>query len=175
MFKKKNIQEVYSWLKTIILTVIIVFVINNVLIINATVPTSSMESTISPKDRIMCNRLAYLIEQPSRGDIVTFIQREDKDKTYIKRLIGLPGDTIEIIEGIVYVNSKVYSEEYLNEKLDYSNYGPYLVPEEHYFFLGDNRTNSKDSRLWINPYIHEDDITGKAIFKYYPEFKLLME
>ncbi|PKM66203.1 MAG: signal peptidase I [Firmicutes bacterium HGW-Firmicutes-2] len=165
---KYSRKEVTGWLKTIVIAITITLFVNQGLIVNATVPTTSMSTTIEPGDRLIANRLAYRGADPERGEIVVFIQHEDEGKLYIKRLIGLPGETIQIIDGVVYVDGIILIEPYLNENLDNGNYGPYNVPEDYYFFLGDNRCNSKDSRLWKDPYIGTDDIVGKAIFKYFP-------
>lgn len=163
-------HETRQWVKTILIAVIIALIINKGLIVNATVPTSSMENTIMVGDRIVANRLAYLNQDPERGDIVIFNCVEDDDKLYVKRLIGLPGDKVNIVEGIVYVNGEKLEEDY-KDRSDKRSFGPYIVPIGHYFFLGDNRTNSKDSRLWSNPYIAEDNIVGEVLFRYYPSLK----
>ena len=172
MKKDRYMAELKEWSKTLIIAIIISLVISRGIIVNATVPTGSMKSTIEPGDRLIAYRLAYLHDEPERGDIVTFIQHEDDDKMYVKRLIGLPGDEIIIVKGQVYINGDLIEEPYLNENLDLKDYGPFTVPEDHYFFLGDNRTNSGDSRKWSNPYISESDLTGKVIFKYFPSIEV---
>lgn len=165
------IKESKEWLKSILIAIIIALAINNGLVVNATVPTSSMETTIMVGDRVIANRLAYLNEEPARGDIVVFIQDEDNGKPYVKRLIGLPGDTVEIINGTVYIDGTKLEEPYADEE-DTRSFGPYEVPSEHYFFLGDNRSVSKDARLWNNPYIEKEKILGKVIFRLFPAIRI---
>ena len=100
-----------------------------------------------------------------RGDIIVFYSQEFSE-TFVKRLIGLPGDKIEIKNGIVFVNGEQLEEDYVKNKDKYN--GTFKVPEGKYFFLGDNRPNSKDSRLWKNPYVDSSDIKGKLQFRFYP-------
>lgn len=165
------IKESKEWLKSILIAIVVALAINNGLVVNATVPTSSMETTIMVGDRVIANRLAYLNEEPARGDIVVFIQDEDNGKPYVKRLIGLPGDTVEIINGKVYIDGTKLEEPYADEE-DIRSFGPYEVPAEHYFFLGDNRSVSKDARLWNNPYIEKEKILGKVIFRLFPDIRI---
>ncbi len=147
--------------------------INNFIIVNANVPSSSMENTIMTKDRLIANRLAYLFDEPERFDIIVFKFPDNEKILFVKRIIGLPGDTVEIIDGVVYVNNEMIEEPYLAEK-PVGNFGPVTVPEEHYFTLGDNRNHSEDSRYWINTFVPEENIKAKPLFRYLPSFKNLM-
>ncbi len=159
-------EELVSWVKTIVLAVAIALFINFVIIVNATVPTGSMENTIMAGDRVIALRLSYLISEPERGDVVIFKYPDDEELLYVKRVIGLPGDTVEVKNGEVYVNGTVLEEDYIREKTE-GFYGPYEVPEGCYFMMGDNRNNSQDSRYWENKFVEEDKILGKVLFKYY--------
>jgi signal peptidase I len=98
------------------------------------------------------------------GDIVVFTPpvAGDEHKRYVKRLIGLPGDTIEIKDGALYRNGTEINEPYLNERMDYT-FGPVTVPADHYFFLGDNRNISNDAHLWATPFVAKDQLIGKVI------------
>ncbi len=167
-------KEIFEWAKVIILAIAIAFILNNYVIVNAQVPTGSMENTVMTKDRIFAFRLAYLFEDPQRGDIVVFPFPDDEKVNYLKRIIGLPGDTIEIKNGKVYINNskKPLEEDYLKETPT-GSFGPYKVPEDSYFMMGDNRNISEDSRFWNNPYVKKEKILGKAIIRYYPSIKLL--
>lgn len=165
------VQEIKSILSTIVVTIVIVFLLKTFIIINASVPTGSMENTIMPGDNILGLRIAYLLEEPERGDVIFFYFPDDETQKYVKRIIGLPGEKVYINDGKVYINdSEVPLEEpYLKEEWIVST-GPYefYVPEDSYLMLGDNRNGSADARLWKNPYVAKEKIIGKAIFTYYP-------
>lgn len=164
-------QEFKSILSTIVITVVVVFLLKSYVIINATVPTGSMENTILPGDNLLGLRVAYLLEEPERGDVIFFYFPDDESQKYVKRIIGLPGEKVVIEDAKIYINdSEVPLEEtYLKEEW-IMGIGPYefQVPEGCYFVLGDNRNGSADARYWRNPYVSKEKIIGKAIFTYYP-------
>lgn len=162
---KNSIKNfIYEWGIPIVSAFIIAFLINKFLLFKVLIPSESMVPTLNVGDRLFVTRV-YNLDKLERGDIVVFYS-EELQEDLIKRLIGLPGDKIEIKNGIVYVNGEVLEEDYIGAE-DNVN-GVYTVPEGKYFFLGDNRLYSKDSRYWINPYIDGKDITGKAQVKVYP-------
>lgn len=167
-------KEILDWLKVILAAVAISFILNNFVIVNAQVPTGSMENTVMTKDRVFAFRLSYLFENPQRGDIVVFPLPDDESQNYLKRIIGLPGDTVEIKDGKVYINNseEPLQEDYLKEKPT-GDYGPYEVPEDSYFMLGDNRNISLDSRYWEHTFVKKNKIMGKVVLRYYPSIKLL--
>ena len=167
----KIIKEVIDWAKHIVIAIFIAFFLLNFVIINANVPTESMVSTIMVNDRIFANRLAYLFSEPKRGDIVVFKYPDDEKLLYVKRVIGLPGDTVEIKKQQVYINNIPIEEPYVREPMA-GSFGPFKVPEGKYFMMGDNRNNSNDSRFWTNKYVDKNKILGKAKIKYFPGFKL---
>ncbi len=177
--KKDNdiFKEILSWLWTIGGAILVAFFITQVIIVNANVPTGSMKDTIMPKDRIIANRLAYKFDKPERFDIVVFKYPDDESTLFVKRIIGLPGEKVEIIDGKVYINDsdEPIADDFIKEPMakGRDNFGPYEVPENCYFMLGDNRNDSKDSRLWINKYVEEDKILGKVVFRYFPNFSYL--
>ena len=168
------VKEVWSWVKTIALALVLAFIINSFIIVNATVPTGSMENTIMPNDRIIALRLTYYFEKPERGDIVVFKYPDDESVLYVKRVIGLPGETVDIRDGKVYIDGSEtpLSDEYVKET-PLGDFGPYEVPEGHYFMMGDNRNESKDSRYWDNTYVAKNKILGKVYLKYFPQVKFL--
>ena len=172
---KKSIgKELWEYIKMIIFVLIFVLVVNNFLIINAKIPSPSMVNTIMPGDRIFGNRLAYVLGDPQRFDIVIFRYPDDESQLFIKRIIGLPGETVEIIDGKVYIDgSETPLDDSFTPETPTGNYGPYTVPENCYFMLGDNRNNSKDSRFWQNTFVERDAILGKAVLKYFPGIKFL--
>ncbi len=177
MEEKQNsiFKEIVSWIKTIALAVIVALFITRVIIVNAEVPTGSMKTTIMPGDRLIANRLAYIFSDIERGDIVVFPYPDDETILYVKRVIGLPGDVIEIVDGKVFVNGEELDEPYVSSTIiDFTkNSGPYIVPEEHLFMMGDNRANSEDSRYWKNTYLEKEKVIGKAMFTYFPRVSVL--
>lgn len=171
---KRFWEELWEYVKMILIVVVVVLIVNNFLLINAKIPSESMEDTIMTGDRIFGNRLAYLFSDPQRYDIVIFKYPDDETQLYIKRVIGLPRETVEIRDGKVYIDgSETPLDDSFTPETPVGNYGPYTVPEGCYFMLGDNRNYSKDSRFWQNPYVEKEKILGKAMLKYFPGFKLL--
>ncbi len=186
-------KEVLSWIWMIVIVGVVVFLVMRFVIINATVPSGSMEPTIMTKDRLIGFRFSYWFGEPDRGDIVLFKYPVDESVTYIKRVIGLPGETVDIRDGKVYIDGSdiPLEEDYLAEEWYWDNDGlHYDVPEGCYFVMGDNRNNSADSRVWAEEalldgvaqtaeeaqkytYVTDKELKGKAIFTYYRHFKLL--
>ena len=180
-------RELLGYVKLIVIVVAITLVINNVVLINAKIPSPSMEKTLMVKDRLFGFRLAYGInldlfcykisekfKDPERFDIVIFKYPDDESQLFIKRIIGLPGDKVEIIDGKVYINdSETPLEDSYVPETPLGSFGPYEVPENCYFMMGDNRNNSKDSRYWTNTFVRFDQIVGKAEIRYFPSIKLL--
>ena len=113
----------------------------------------------------MTYRQAYLFSDPKRGDIIVFPFPDDEKVDFIKRIIGLPGETIEGKNGYVYINGKKLVEKYVTSLLD-EDFGPYTVPKDSYFMMGDNRSISDDARYWDNKFVKRSKIMGKALFKY---------
>ena len=172
MSAKSAVKEILEWIGVIAAAVVISLLINSFLIVNATVPSSSMETTIMANDRIIGNRLSYLFKEPQRGDIIIFKNPDDESILYIKRLIGLPGERVEVRDKTVFINGSALDEPYLNVET-LGEFGPYNVPEGAYFMMGDNRNDSADSRYWNNTYLYRDGIVGKAIFRYWPKISSL--
>jgi signal peptidase I len=165
--------ELLDWGKTLAFAFAAALVINNVLIVNARVPSGSMESTIMTGDRVVANRLAYLNSSPKRFQVVVFRYPDDETRLFVKRVIGLPGETVEIKAGQVYIDGLALAEgDYLVEQPT-GNFGPFTVPAYHYFMLGDNRNASHDSKDWRRPYVAENKILGEVMFGYYPRLKAL--
>lgn len=153
-----------DWVISIIIAIILAILINKFLIFKVEVPTGSMKPTINEGDMFLATRI-YNLDNLKRGDILVFYNKEENENM-IKRLIGLPKDEISIQGKKLYVNGKLINEEYLKYNDDY--FGEFKVPENKYFFLGDNRETSLDARYWKNPYIDAKDIKGKAQLRIYP-------
>lgn len=129
------------------------------------ITSGSMIPALEVKDRLIVSKV-YNTDNLEYGDIILFKNDKYKDKTLIKRLIGKPGDKIEIINGTVFRNGQQLQEDYVKNNEKYN--GTFEVPEDKFFFLGDNRAESDDSRYWDDPYVSKDDIDAKAQIKYYP-------
>ena len=167
-------EELWEYIKMIICVVVVVFIVNNVLLINAKIPSESMEDTIMTGDRIFGNRLAYINKDPQRFDIVIFKYPDDETQLFIKRVIGLPGETVEIRDGKVYIDgSETPLDDSFTPEPPQGDWGPEVVPEGSYFMLGDNRNRSKDSRFWTNTFVKKEKILGKAVLRYFPSPKLI--
>lgn len=168
---KNVIKEVLSWIAVFAVAILLAIFINRVIIFRVKVPSGSMENTIMTGDSVITFRLSYLFSNPKRGDIVVFPNPDDEEVDYIKRIVGLPGENIEGKDGLVYIDGKALDEEYVKEKIN-SDFGPYEIPEDSYFMMGDNRNRSLDSRGWNNKYLKKEKIRGKAILKF-PDISLL--
>ena len=169
-------RELFQWVAAIVAAVLIALAIDNFVIVNAQIPSGSMENTIMTGDRVIGNRFAYSFSDPQRFDIIIFRYPDDESQLFIKRIIGLPGETVEIRDGKIYLNgSDEPLEDVQTKETMVESFGPYTVPENSYFVMGDNRNDSKDSRYWTNTFVTKDEILGKAIFRYWPisEFKIL--
>ena len=168
---KKILRGIYEWSKMILFAVVVAFLLKNYVVASALVPTGSMEQTVMTGSRIVINRLAYLYDLPQRGDIVSFYYPDDGETLYLKRVMGLPGEVIEGIDGKVYIDGKVILD--FTQNKFYEDFGPYRIPEGCYFMMGDNRGNSWDSRYWTNKFVEIENIIGEAEFVYYPVIKIL--
>ena len=180
--KKKSV--IRDWVESIIIAFLLALVIRAFIVQAFKIPTGSMRMTLIEGDLILVNKFIYgakipftnlrlpALRPPKRGDVIVFIYPEDKKKDFIKRLAGLPGETIEIKGGSIYVNGKLASEPIFNQ-IYYYNMGDFgaegqkiIVPKDNYFVLGDNSTSSKDSRFW--GFVPKDNLLGKALIIYWP-------
>jgi signal peptidase I len=167
--------EIKSWLSIIIIAALIAFFLNNFIIANSKVPSASMENTIMTGNRLIGFRLSYLFENPKRGDIIIFKFPDNEKKYYVKRIIGISGDIVDIKGGKVYLNNSTtpLDEPYIKEPMIVQNDMHFEVPEDAYFCLGDNRNSSIDARYWNNTYVYKNKIISKVIFRYFPSFGLV--
>ena len=181
--KKSQLQE---WAESIIIAIFLALVIRSFVIQAFKIPSGSMIPTLLIGDHLLVSKFIYGIKipiinktivkfkDPKRGDIIVFICPVDRGKDFIKRVIGLPGDKIEIIDKKVYINDKPYPDPhgYHNDPRIYpreisprDNFGPVIVPPNKYFVMGDNRDSSYDSRFW--GFVDRKDILGKALIIYW--------
>ena len=165
-------EEIINWIQILVTAALIAFVLNRFIIANSRVPSASMENTIMTHDRVIGSRLHYYFEDPERGDVVIFYFHDDvTEKTYyVKRIIGMPGDVVDIRDGHVYLNGSdtPLDEPYIREPMETPVELHYEVPEGCYFMMGDNRNYSADSRFWHNTYVRKEKIVAKVLFRYFP-------
>jgi signal peptidase I len=160
-------RELRVWARDLLLGICFIVVIIIFLYQPVKVEGTSMAPLISDQERIFINKLVYRFEAISRGDVVVFWYPNDRTKSFIKRVVGLPGETVEIRQGRVYVNEKLIEEPYiLPAYLDSNSFGPFRVPQRQYFVMGDHRDSSNDSRMF-GP-VPAEYIYGKAVFAYWP-------
>ncbi len=182
MGKKKFIKE---YLEPIVMAVLIALFIRAFIVQAFKIPSSSMEPTLQVGDHILVSKFIYGVRipfidkkifkfnNPKRGDIIVFIYPRDRSKDFIKRVIGLEGEKVEIIRNKIYINDQIINDPWGHfEKGNWStylssieHYGPYIVPKDSLFVLGDNRDNSQDSRFW--GFVNIDDVKGKAFIIYF--------
>lgn len=137
------------------------------------IPSNSMIPTLDIGDRLVIEKVSYHFNSPATGNIIVFeppdilqLQGYTKDQAFIKRIIGLPGETIDIKNGRVYIGDRPLEEDYIAELPDYLWEGPVTIPENQYFVMGDNRNNSNDSHIW--GFLPKDNIIGRAVFRFWP-------
>jgi len=163
---EKTSLTIKELLESVVIAVILALIIRTFLFQFFWIPSRSMEDTLLINDRIVVTKFSYWFNEPQRGDVVVFKYPLDTTKDYVKRLIGLPGDIIEIRNSKLYINGQLVKEPYLKEGLVFGDFGPIQIPPEHYFMMGDNRNYSSDSRVW--GFVNEDLLIGKAQFIYWP-------
>jgi len=180
--KKKSVAR--DWAESIIVAFLLAMVIRAFVVQAFKIPTGSMRVTLIEGDLILVNKFIYgakapflnswlpAVRTPKRGDVIVFIYPEDKKKDFIKRLVGLSGETVEIKGGSIYINDKPVPEPVFNQ-IYYYNRGDFgaegqkiVIPENSYFVLGDNSASSKDSRYW--GFVPKANLLGKALIIYWP-------
>lgn len=194
----------WEWVKSLVIAFTLFMLIRTFVVEAFRIPTGSMEDTLLVGDFLLVNKAVYgaqvpgtalrlpAFDDPQRGDVIVFLPPHEPDKNYVKRLVGLPGDTVAMRDKVLYVNGDAVDEPYTHHadpadvfaprmlwQLDYlvstvepttyrptrDNWGPLVVPEDRYFVLGDNRDDSEDSRYW--GFVHGDAIKGRPLFVYY--------
>jgi signal peptidase I len=180
--KKKNslLDEIVSWVVFIIIAGALAFLINSFVLFNAHIPSASMENTIMTGDRVLGLRLTYTFSKPQRYDVAIFIWPDTphdakKPIYYVKRVIGLPGEKLEIRDGLVYINDSdtPLRDDFVKDFPREKNLPPLIVPEGSYFMMGDNRNNSEDSRDWFNQFVTEEKMLAKAYVGIWPSPRLI--
>jgi len=169
MLDNNIIKEAIDFIKDLVITVVVVFIIITFVAQPTTVDGKSMNPTLENGDKLIIEKVSQRFGGFSRYDIVVFPVKEE-GKNFIKRIIGLPGETIDFVDGEIYIDGKSLDEPLdLDLITDYgSNYLPTVVPMGQYFVVGDNRNHSKDSRYFSVGFVDGDDIMGKAFIRLYP-------
>ncbi len=180
--KKKSI--IRDWVESIVVAFILAMFIRTFAVQAFKIPTGSMRPTLLERDLILVSKFIYgakipftnlrlpKVRQPKRGDVIVFIYPEDSKKDFIKRLVGLPGETVEIKNGTIYIDDQalldpIFNQKYYYNRGDLCQEGQKItVPLDNYFVLGDNSASSKDSRYW--GFVPSQNILGKAILIYWP-------
>ena len=164
-------RELQGWVRDIFFAALSAIFIVIFIVQPVKVEGTSMEPKLRAQDRIFVNKFVYNFSNIDRGDIVVFWPPRDLTKSFIKRVIGLPDETVEIRSGVVYINGERLAETYIPpEYFDYESYPPEVVPPNYFFVLGDHRSSSNDSRNW--GCVPKENISGEAIFRYWPLSKL---
>ncbi len=159
--------DLQVWLRDILVSIAIAAVVIVFLYQPVKVEGTSMLPHLADEERIFVNKFLYNFDAIDRGDVVVFKFPIDPSKSYIKRVVGLPGDTVEIVDGEVYLNGAAYPEPYVLQRYrGRGAYPPVVVPENEYYVLGDHRNTSNDSRTWGT--VAHSYVTGKAVFSYWP-------
>lgn len=193
--RKKLYSTIWEYVKIIVIACAAALLLDRFVIINAVIPSESMEKLLMVGDRVFGFRLAYVLDGPERYDVVMFKYPVHEDTIYIKRVIGLPGETVEIKEGKIYIDGAgtPIEENYLPEDWVVRNNGYiFHVPQDCYLMMGDNRNISEDARDWAQcaidadvaadkeeaeayTYVHADKIIGRAVMKYYPKIDIFLD
>lgn len=166
MTDKKKRNEWLEWIKAVFVAIILVLILRTFVFSASVVEGESMSPTLDDGNKIIFNKLVYLVGEPERADVV-IIQRPLKN--YVKRVIALPGEVIEVRNHILYINDKEYDQPFISEEAIHNtgNFGPIEVPKDSYFVMGDNRAISKDSRNGLG-FIEDEHIIGRSEFIIYP-------
>lgn len=166
-------REIREWIESLLVAVVLAMVIRTFVVQAFKIPTGSMRPTLVEGDRILVNKFIYKFREPERGDIIVFRYPGEDKKDFIKRLIAVEGEEVEIKDGDIYVDGERVEDPFTIRKVWYYNKEPYgakskkvTVPEDSYFVLGDNSASSRDSRYW--GFVPGRNVIGKAFFLYWP-------
>ena len=173
---KKKKSTVREYAEAIAIAVVLAFFIRIFIVEAFKIPSGSMIPTLLVGDHLLVSKFIYKFTEPARGDIVVFKYPDDPSRNFIKRIIAVGGDTVEVRDKVVYVNGARQEEPYVQyvtqevfpaESTSRDNFGPVTVPPNSYFMMGDNRDSSLDSRFWENRFVNRRAIVGKALIIYW--------
>jgi signal peptidase I len=174
VFDEELKKEVYSWMKTIIFAIILAVLFRTYIFKPAYAMNISMEPTLKQGQILIISKISYLIGKPERGDIVVIEGKQDKleNLNLIKRVVGLPGETVEIKDGKVYIDGSPLEPDYTESPTPDFGFCKTTIPEGKYMVLGDNREHSRDSRSETVGFIDAEAFDGKAVFRIWPLNKI---
>lgn len=162
-------KELWDWVRSILIAIVLALLIRLFLFEVFVVEGRSMYPTLHETERLIVNKVIYRYDQPRNGDIVVFEYEPGRD--FIKRVIGIPGDKIEIEAGRVYINDQLLDEPYLLDNMEMNDFGPVEVPPGYLFLMGDYRINSMDSRDPRVGFVSLEDLKGRAFFIFWPPWE----
>ena len=160
-------EEIKDWVVSIVIAVVLAMIIRNFVVELYLVDGPSMRPTLQHAQRLVVNKFIYHFRAPEKGEVLIFRYPKDPSRDFIKRVIAVPGDTIEIKDGNVFVNGELQNEDYILSKCR-GDYPKSTIPEGHIFVMGDNRNNSEDSRFPDVGFVPFDLIKGKAMLVFWP-------
>lgn len=167
-------SELLGWIMYILIIVGLTYLIITFVGQRTRVSGHSMESTLSDGDNLIVDKISYRIRDPKRYEIIVFPYKYEKDTYYIKRIIGLPGETVQVMDGYAYINGEKLSESYGKEVMEQAGIAkdPIVLGEDEYFVLGDNRNHSADSRVPNVGVLKREDLMGRAWVRIWPFDKI---
>ncbi|MFH0732658.1 MAG: signal peptidase I [Candidatus Omnitrophota bacterium] len=176
-FFEEHKAVIREYAEAIIIAFILAMIIRTFVVQAFKIPTGSMRPTLIEGDRILVNKFIYRFKEPKRGDVIVFRYPEDRKKDFIKRVVAVPEETLEIKDGNIWINGELAQEPEQVRKIYYYNQGPYgreretiKVPKDNFFVLGDNSGSSRDSRYW--GFVTRKEILGQAMVIYWPLTRL---
>ncbi len=164
--KAKGKSAIMDILESVAIAILLAVIIRTFVFQPFYIPSESMVPSLLVGDRIIVSKLNYHFSEPKRGDVMVFKFPLDPSRDFVKRTIGVGGESLSIRNSQLYVNGQLVQEDYLPEGLTFADFGPVEVPRGNYFMMGDNRNNSDDSRVWGA--LPEENIIGKAVLIYWP-------
>ena len=160
-------EELLAWFRTLVSAAVYATLIVTFGFQVARVEGQSMAPTLEDQDRLIVNKFAYRLHDPEVGDIVMLLYPEDPSKSFVKRVMGAPGDTLRIVDGRVFRNDVLLPDDYIPDEFrSHDQWGPQTVPSGYYFVMGDHRNNSSDSRTWS--FVPQKYIIGKVQIRWWP-------
>ena len=162
---------IFDWVETIVVALVLALIIRAFFLQVFWIPSGSMEPTLDINDRIVVNKVSFHFRDPRRLEVVVFRQVESADPTkkdLIKRLVGLPGERLELKNGVIVINGRPIDERHTGNQ-DFANFGPVTIPQDSFFVMGDNRPASADSRYW--GFLPKKNLIGPAFLRIWPLYK----